>query len=62
MAAIMVIALAVIIGLALPSSGHIERSVEISHNTRHIADMLSNFRRFSDWGAVRMLDPATQFT
>lgn len=61
-AAIMVIALAVIIGLALPSSGHIERSVEISHNTRHIADMLSNFRRFSDWGAVRMLDPATQFT
>lgn len=61
-AAIMVFALAVIIGLVLPSSGHIERSVDISHNTRHIADMLANFRRFSDWGSVRMLDTKAQFT
>lgn len=61
-AAIIVFALAVIVGLALPSSGHIERSVEISHNTRHIADMLGNFRRFADWGAVRMLDAKSQFT
>jgi len=61
-AAIMVFALAVVIGLALPSSGHIERSVDISHNGRHVSDMLSNFRRFSDWGAVRMLDPKAQFS
>ncbi len=61
-AAIIVFALAVIIGLALPSSGHIERSVEISHNGRHISDMLSNFRRFPDWGAIRMLDPKAQFS
>lgn len=61
-AAIMVFALAVIIGLALPSSGHIERSVDISHNTKHIADALSNFRRFPEWGSVRMLDAKTQFT
>jgi hypothetical protein len=61
-AAIMVFALAVIIGLALPSSGHIERSVDISHNTKHVADMLSNFRRFADWGSIRMLDAKTQFT
>ncbi|WP_386066769.1 hypothetical protein ACFJIW_19965 [Tahibacter sp. UC22_41] len=61
-AAIIVFALAVIIGLALPSSGHIERSVEISHNGHHIADMLSNFRRFPEWGVVRMLDGKAQFT
>lgn len=61
-AAIIVFALAVIIGLALPSSGHIERSVEISHNGRHISDMLSNFRRFPDWGAIRLLDPKAQFS
>ncbi|WP_313917923.1 hypothetical protein [Tahibacter sp.] len=61
-AAIIVFALAVIFGLALPSSGHIERSVEISHNGRHISDMLSNFRRFPDWGAIRMLDPKAQFS
>lgn len=61
-AAIIVFALAVVFGLALPSSGHIERSVEISHNGRHISDMLSSFRRFPDWGAIRMLDPKTQFT
>jgi hypothetical protein len=61
-AAIMVFALAVIVGLALPSSGHIERSTEISHNGRHVSDMLSNFRRFPDWGAIRLLDPKAQFT
>lgn len=61
-AAIIVFALAVIFGLVLPSSGHIERSVEISHNGRHISDMLSNFRRFPDWGAIRMLDPKAQFS
>jgi len=61
-AAIIVFALAVIVGLALPSSGHIERSVEISHNGRHISDMLSSFRRFPDWGAIRLLDPKSQFS
>jgi hypothetical protein len=60
-AAIIVFALAVIIGVALPSSGHIERSVEISHNTRHISDMLSGFRRYADWGVVRMLDTKATF-
>lgn len=61
-AALIVFALAVIIGVALPSSGHIERTVDISHNTRHIADMLSNYRRYADWGVVRMLDNKAQFT
>lgn len=60
-AALIVFALAVIIGVALPSSGHIERTVDISHNTRHIADMLSNYRRYADWGVVRMLDTKAQF-
>lgn len=60
-AAVIVFALAVIIGVALPSSGHIERSVDISHNTRHIGDMLSNYRRYADWGVVRMLDNKAQF-
>lgn len=60
-AALIVFALAVIIGVALPSSGHIERTVDISHNTRHIADMLSNYRRYADWGVVRMLDNKAQF-
>lgn len=60
-AAIIVFALAVVVGLALPSSGHIERSVDISHNLRHIDDMLSNFRRFPEWGSVRMMDGQAKF-
>ena len=47
-ALIMVIVLAVIVGLFLPSHAHIERSIDISHNPQHIYDALNNFRRFKD--------------
>ena len=45
-ALIIVFILAVIVGLFLPSHGHIQRSIEISHNPQHIYDVLNNFRRF----------------
>lgn len=61
-AAIIVFVLAVVFGLMLPSHGHVERSVDVSHNIRHINDMLMNFRRFPEWGSLRMMDPKTQFT
>lgn len=60
-AAIIVIALAVLVGVLLPAHGHIERSVDVSHNIRHIYDVLSNFRRFNEWGALRALDPKIQY-
>lgn len=63
-ALIMVFVLAVIVGLFLPSSAHIERSIQISHNPRHIYDVLDNFRRFPDYagGQFTADDPNTKFS
>lgn len=60
-ALILVFVLAVVVGVLLPSHGHVERSLEISHNLRHTYDALNNFRRFPDYSALRALDPNVQF-
>lgn len=60
-ALILVLVLAVVVGVLLPSHGHVERQIEISHNLRHTFDTLNSFRRFDDYSAVRALDPNTQF-
>jgi hypothetical protein len=63
-ALIIVFILAVIVGLFLPSHGHIQRSIEISHNPEHIYDVLNNFRRFDDstGAGLKALDPGVKFT
>ncbi|MGA7297618.1 MAG: polyketide cyclase [Rhodanobacteraceae bacterium] len=61
-ALILVFVLAVVVGVLLPSHGHVERSIEISHNLRHTFDSLNSFRRFPDYSAVRALDPNAQFS
>ncbi|MDE2498287.1 MAG: polyketide cyclase [Xanthomonadaceae bacterium] len=63
-ALIIVFILAVIVGLFLPSHGHIQRSIEISHNPQHIYDVLNNFRRFEDsaGAGLKALDPDVKFT
>ena len=63
-ALIIVFILAVIVGLFLPSHGHIQRSIEISHNPQHIYDVLNNFRRFEDsaGAGLKALDPEVKFT
>ncbi len=61
-AVILVIVLAVVVGLLLPAHGHIERSVEVSHNIRHVNDLFSNFRTFNEWGSLRALDPKIAYT
>jgi hypothetical protein len=61
-AAVLVITLGVIVGVVLPSHGHVEKSVEVSHNIRHIYDTLLNFRRFNEWGAPRAVDPKIRYT
>ncbi len=63
-AVIMVFILAVIVGLFLPSHGHIERTIDISHNPRHIYDILNNFRRFPDYAGpvFQAEDPQVKFS
>jgi hypothetical protein len=63
-ALILVFVLAVIVGLFMPSSGHIDRSIQIGHNPRHIYDVLNNFRRFQDYAGdeLKSRDPNVKFT
>ncbi|MGH8212220.1 MAG: polyketide cyclase [Rhodanobacteraceae bacterium] len=51
-AIIMVLIGVVIVGVFLPSHGHIERSLSISHDPHQTYDLLNNFRRFDDYAGV----------
>lgn len=54
---LIVTALIVVIGLLLPSSGHVERSTEVSNPVRQIYDSVNTLRRFPEWSGERRLDP-----
>lgn len=57
-----VFVLAVLVGVILPSHGHIERSVEVSSPLRQVYDSLNTFRRFPEWSSLRRRDPQTRMT
>lgn len=61
-ALIMVAILYLVAGVLMPDHGSTSRTVEVSHDFRQVYDILSNFRRFPDYGVLRAYDPNTQFT
>lgn len=63
-AIILVIVLAVVVGLFLPAHGHIQRSIDISHESHQIYDLLDNFRRFPDYSGtvLKAEDPNVKIT
>lgn len=60
-ALVIVAVLGVVAGIAMPSTGHVEREMLISKDLRQVYDVFSNFRRFPDYSALRSLDPAVKF-
>jgi len=58
---LIVTALIVIIGVFLPSSGRVERSVEVSNPVRQIYDSLNTLQRFPEWSAERRVDSALSY-
>ena len=54
---LIVAALVVVVGVLLPSHGHLERSVDVPNPIRQIYDSLNTMRRFPDWSPERRLDP-----
>ena len=54
---LIVAVLIVVIGMLLPSHGHVERSVEVSSPVRQIYDSINTLRRFPEWSGERRLDP-----
>lgn len=61
-AALIVLVLAVLVALVLPSHGHVERSVQIPSPVRQVYDTVNTFRRFPQYTGLRVLDPAMRTT
>lgn len=60
-ALIIVAVLALVVGVLLPSTGHIERSVEVSKDIRHVYDVFDNYRRFPDYSGLGAFDPGAKY-
>ena len=61
-ALIIVVVAGVVVGIIMPGSGHVERSLVVSKDLRQVYDMVANFRTFPDYGVLRAYDPKTQYT
>jgi hypothetical protein len=61
-ALIIVIVFGVVVGVIMPGSGHVERSVVVSKDIRQVYDVVANFRTFPDYGVLRAYDARTQYT
>ena len=59
---IIVCLLAVLVGVFLPSSGHIERVTEVSNPLRQVYDTIDGFGRYPEYSALRTYDPAVKMT
>lgn len=60
-ALIIVVILALVVGVALPSTGHVERTDTVSKDIRHVYDALDNFRTFPHYSVLRSYDPQLQY-
>ena len=56
-----VAALFVIVGLVLPSSRHVQESVETNRKMTIVRDTLSSPRRFKDWNVLALRDPRMEW-
>lgn len=61
-ALIIVVVVGVVVGVIMPGSGHIERSLVVGKDLRQVYDVVNNFRTFPDYGVLRAYDPKTQYT
>jgi hypothetical protein len=61
-ALIIVVVFGVVVGVIMPGSGHVERSMVVSKDLRQVYDVVANFRTFPDYGVLRAYDPKTEYT
>ncbi|RUL66400.1 polyketide cyclase [Dyella dinghuensis] len=61
-ALIIVVVFGVVVGVIMPGSGHVERSVVVSKDLRQVYDVVANFRTFPNYGVLRAYDARTQYT
>jgi uncharacterized protein YndB with AHSA1/START domain len=51
-----------VVGLFLPKSAHIERSITTSASPTTVFGLVNGFRRFNEWSPWARLDPNTKYT
>ena len=61
-ALLIVVVVGVVVGIIMPGSGHVERSLVVSKDLRQVYDVVNNFRTFPDYGVLRAYDPRTKYT
>ncbi|NII11675.1 polyketide cyclase [Oleiagrimonas sp. C23AA] len=61
-ALVMVAILGIVVGVFLPSSGHVERSVVLSKDIRDVYDLMNNFHRFPEYATLRAEDPTMKYS
>src|ERR1700761_9392455 len=61
-ALIIVAVVGVVVGIIMPGSGHVERTLVVSKDLRQVYDVLANFRTFPDYAVPRVFDPKAQYT
>ncbi len=55
------IGLVVVVGLLLPASVHVERSVVVGVPQQQVYDAVNSFESFNDWSPWATLDPNTRY-
>ena len=60
-ALIIVAVLAVVAGLVMPGSGHVERSMTLGKDLHQVYDVLNNFRRFPEYAYLNTEDPKVKY-
>jgi hypothetical protein len=62
LAALVIVAiLGVVAGVAMPSQGHIDRTVKVNKDVRQLYDIFANFRRFPEYSMLGQLDRGLKY-
>ena len=56
------VALALAVGLFLPNSAHVERSIDTTASAATVYAIVSGYQRFNEWSPWHDLDPKTKYT
>ena len=59
---VIVVVLFIVVGLALPSHAHVERSVELANPISQVFDVLNGFKRWNAWQPWVAIDPRAKYT
>jgi len=60
--ALLLVAAFLVIGLLLPKTAYVERSITISASPETVYGLIDGFGRFNEWSPWARLDPATKYT